>query len=156
VTATLLPAQVSDSETSDSIRSSPSIRCQPPTCDAIMLMPSDLHKQSLKGTDGYRLVLSCDGTTAELEISRQSGCPTAGNLGKMALVSETTLPDKKLIGVTELAAIAGVDPKTVRREIARGNLAAEKTHDWVIETSDARTWLATYEKYATLKKPRKT
>jgi hypothetical protein len=52
----------------------------------------------------------------------------------------------------ELAAIADVHPRTVAREVTRGNLAGETAGGYVIETAEARRWLAEFAKYAALRK----
>lgn len=43
---------------------------------------------------------------------------------------------------------------TVEREIARGNLAAEKIgRTWVIEQAEADRWAAQFQPYASLRRP---
>jgi excisionase family DNA binding protein len=54
-----------------------------------------------------------------------------------------------VITTTEAAALANVSRYTVEREIARGNLTAEKVGaHWVIGEAEADRWAAQYRPYA--------
>ena len=55
----------------------------------------------------------------------------------------------RVLTTTQVAANAGVSRHTVEREIARGNLAAQKVGtQWVIEETEADRWRAQYRPYA--------
>jgi excisionase family DNA binding protein len=59
-----------------------------------------------------------------------------------------------VLSTTEVAAMAETTRHTVEREIARGNLAAEKIgRTWVIEQAEAERWAAQFQPYASLRKP---
>jgi hypothetical protein len=70
----------------------------------------------------------------------------------MGVVSQPTWPERDWVKAAELAGIAGVDPRTVLREIGRGNLAATKHGGWVIERPEAERWLTRFRKYNGLRK----
>lgn len=56
---------------------------------------------------------------------------------------------------TQVAALAGCSPYTVKREIYRGNLPAVKNGGrWQVEPADAEKWAATFETYSGLRQPR--
>jgi hypothetical protein len=67
-------------------------------------------------------------------------------------VSEPQWPERDWIKAGELASIAGVHPRTVLREIDRGNLTATKHGGWVITLTEAKRWHAEFEKYGSLRK----
>jgi hypothetical protein len=67
-------------------------------------------------------------------------------------VSQPTWPERDWVKAGELAAFAGVNVRTILRELGRGNLAAEKHGGWVIQRPEAERWLAQFRKYAALRK----
>jgi excisionase family DNA binding protein len=58
-----------------------------------------------------------------------------------------------VLNTREAAELAGTSTDTVKREIKRGNLAAEKVGGvWVIQGADAEKWAAQFKPYAGLYK----
>ncbi len=58
-----------------------------------------------------------------------------------------------MLNTREAAALGNTTPATVKREIERGNLHAEKVGGvWVIQTDDAKKWAAQFKPYAGLYK----
>jgi excisionase family DNA binding protein len=61
-----------------------------------------------------------------------------------------------VLSTTEVAAKADTTRHTVEREIARGNLQAEKVgRTWVINPAEAERWAAQFKPYSALRKPRR-
>jgi len=55
--------------------------------------------------------------------------------------------------VTEVADVAEVPPRTVRRHLSTGRLKGTKVgRDWVIDEADAGVWINSYAPYDTLRK----
>lgn len=67
-------------------------------------------------------------------------------------MSESAWPEREWVTAAELAAIARVHPRTVLREINRGNLTARKHGGWIIDRPEAERWLDQFAKYAGLRK----
>jgi hypothetical protein len=61
-------------------------------------------------------------------------------------------PERDWVTSAELAALAGVNVRTVLREIGRGNLAGEKNVGWIIARPEAERWLTQFHKYDGLRK----
>lgn len=58
-----------------------------------------------------------------------------------------------MLNTTQTAALARTSPHTVKREIARGNLRAEKIGGvWVVDPAEAGRWAAQFQPYAGLRK----
>ena len=58
-----------------------------------------------------------------------------------------------MLNTTQAAALAATTPHTVKREIQRGNLQAEKVGGvWVIDPAEAQRWAAQFRPYAGLRK----
>lgn len=67
-------------------------------------------------------------------------------------------PDRTWVTVSELARIAGVERRTVKREIDGGRLDALPEVPGIgptIETAKAQQWLAGFTRYARQREPRK-
>jgi excisionase family DNA binding protein len=57
-----------------------------------------------------------------------------------------------VLTVTQVADVAEVSPRTVRRHIQAGRLPAAKVgRDWAIREEDAGAWVKTYAPYDTLR-----
>jgi hypothetical protein len=61
-------------------------------------------------------------------------------------------PDREWVKAAELGELARVHPRTVLREINRGNLAARKHGGWIIDKPEAERWLREFTRYAGLHK----
>lgn len=67
-------------------------------------------------------------------------------------VDEPQWPDRSWVTSTELAAMAGVNSRTILREIERGNLAGQRAAGFVIEATEAKRWFAVFERWAAQRK----
>jgi hypothetical protein len=61
-------------------------------------------------------------------------------------------PEREWVTAAELGVIADVHPRTVLREIDRGNLTARKHGGWIIDRPEAERWLGQFAKYDGLRK----
>lgn len=61
-----------------------------------------------------------------------------------------------MLNTSQAAALAGTTSHTVKREIYRGNLQAEKVgRAWIIQQDEAERWAAQFRRYEGLRKPRR-
>ena len=60
-----------------------------------------------------------------------------------------------MFSVREVAELAGVTPRTVRRHVVSGRIAAVRVgRDYLIPEQVAQAWVASYARYDTLRMPR--
>jgi excisionase family DNA binding protein len=66
-----------------------------------------------------------------------------------------TLYDKPVLTTIQAAELANTTAHTVKREIHRGNLRAEKVGgNWIIDSAEAERWAAQFKPHAGLRGPR--